>query len=226
MCRRRAGLQESLGQGYLHKKRRQAGREEADEEEEASFWAAAEAEKWECLRESERIREWEGADVTQSKVVFHPDAVQGGAAASGGSAKAGGSRPSDESNLGAIFLSIVIVCLYCVVIFGAIYMTVLLVQGVLTCLWNSCCGGSGAEEDGYEALASEDEEGEEEAPAWEAEREVARVVGCEADLEAAPGVVVVVHENPLAKPCDYDNLKIRRSGERASELGLQPAGRA
>merc|ERR1712159_955137 len=70
---------------------------------------------------------------------------------------------SQRENFGFIVLSIVIICLYCVVIFGAIYVLMLLIQAAFKCISGCIFGTSGDDNSGGYILLEDDESDVEQA---------------------------------------------------------------
>merc|ERR1712182_163098 len=70
---------------------------------------------------------------------------------------------SQKENFGFIVLSIVIICLYCVVIFGAIYVLMLLIQAAFKCISGCIFGTSGDDNSGGYILLEDEESDVEQA---------------------------------------------------------------
>merc|ERR1712182_133008 len=70
---------------------------------------------------------------------------------------------SQKENFGFIVLSIVIICLYCVVIFGAIYVLMLLIQAAFKCISGCIFGASGDDNSGGYILLEDEESDVEQA---------------------------------------------------------------
>ena len=82
--------------------------------------------------------------------IYHPNARVGGQAEG---------RTGTAHHHESVVIFIIVAILYCAIIFGVIYMTLLVVQGVFTLLWRCCCGGGhdDAAADDYEPLLGEED---------------------------------------------------------------------
>ena len=113
--------------------------------------------------------------------------------------------------VGMLVLSILIICLYVVVIFGAIYMVLITMGILIQGCWRWCFGVRVAPE-GYEALLDEDEdedEDERECEDGEAQLSSSRfscAVGVALSANSgeaeAETVHLLIHENPLVTTFD------------------------
>ena len=156
--------------------------------------------------------------------LYHPSDHQprrAGPSVFSGEAAGGGAQPKrhpereEKENVGRmvgmLILSISIICLYVVVIFGAIYMVLITMSILIQGCWRWCFGVRGAPE-GYEALLDEDEDVDEREDAdEEALLPSSAIFSCAAvgvALSANTGegeeetVHLLIHENPLVTTFD------------------------
>lgn len=141
-----------------------------------------------------------------------PSVFSGEAAGGGAQPKRHPEREEKENvgrMVGMLILSILIICLYVVVIFGAIYMVLITMSILIQGCWRWCFGVRGAPE-GYEALLDEDEDEMEDADE-EALLPSSAIFSCAAvgvALSANSGegdeetVHLLIHENPLVTTFD------------------------
>mmetsp|Transcript_26045 Transcript_26045/g.55716 ORF Transcript_26045/g.55716 Transcript_26045/m.55716 type:complete len:197 (+) Transcript_26045:631-1221(+) len=96
---------------------------------------------------SKRRREGSGTSATGTST--------SGSSGSGDNGDGGHTKVTVAEKVGFVILSIAVMCLYCGVVFGAIYMVMLLLQAVLSWFWNlffgDCCGTSSSSASSAEA---------------------------------------------------------------------------
>lgn len=143
-----------------------------------------------------------------------PSVFSGEAAGGGAQPKRHPEREEKENvgrMVGMLILSISIICLYVVVIFGAIYMVLITMSILIQGCWRWCFGVRGAPE-GYEALLDEDEDvderedADEEAPLPSSAIFSCAAVGVALSANTGEGeeetVHLLIHENPLVTTFD------------------------